>query len=289
MKQLLSFTLLLLAAMACEKPEFSDLQEETPEHGNLTVSIFQLEQTPFSAFTRSEVADACTRLNFAVYDLDGVRQSQVNQKLGDVNFGTASFQLAEGSYQLVAVAHSSDGNPTMTDPSKIKFTNAQGYTDTFLYSDIVTVGEEPQTLPLSLDRIVALCRFVITDDIPQEVARIRFQYKGGSGAFDAFTGLGSVNSTQTLFFDIASSNAQQQFDLYTFLHDTEGTIHLMVTAYDKMDTPLNEREFDVPLKQNIITWVSGPLFNGGNISNSSLSTSTINIDTQWDGEEFIYF
>ena len=121
------------------------------------------------------------------------------------------------------------------------------------------------------------------------MARIRFQYKGGSGAFDAYTGLGSVNSTQTLFFTIDHSSPQKQFDLYTFLHDTEGTIHLVVTAYDNMDTPLNEREFDIPLKQNIITWFSGPLFNGGDVNNSSLSTSSLDIDTQWDGEEHLYF
>ena len=177
----------------------------------------------------------------------------------------------------------------MTDPSKIKFTNAQGYTDTFLYSELVTVSEEPQTLSLSLDRIVALCRFVITDDIPQDVARIRFQYKGGSGAFDSFTGFGSVNSTQTLFFTIDHNSPQKQFDLYTFLHDYDGTIHLMVTTYDNMDTPLHEREFDIPLQQNIITWFSGPFFNGGDVNNSSITTSTLDIDTQWDGEEFIYF
>ncbi len=286
MKQLLSFTLLLLAAMACEKPEFSNLQEETPEHGNLTVSIFQLEQTPFSAFTRSEVADACTRLNFAVYDLDGVRQSQVNQKLGDVNFGTASFQLAEGSYQLVAVAHSSDGNPTMTDPSKIKFTNAQGYTDTFLYSDIVTVGEEPQTLPLSLDRIVALCRFVITDDIPAEVKKLRFYYTGGSGAFNAVTGLGCVNSKQEVKFDVTPTGSKQ-FDLYTFLHDLSDNIALTVTALDAGGNELHTRQFDVPLQQNHITWLSGAFFSGSGSSSTTISGVTVNTD--WAGETHLTF
>ena len=37
-------------------------------------------------------------------------------------------------------------------------------------------------------------RFVLTDDIPSDVKKMQFYYTGGSGAFNALTGLGSVNS-----------------------------------------------------------------------------------------------
>ena len=137
-------------------------------------------------------------------------------------------------------------------------------------------------MKLTLHRIVALCRFVIEDKIPADVAQLRFQYTGGSGHFDASTGLGVTKSTQTVFF---SNDGESQFDLYTFLHDTEGTINLMVTAYDDSDNLLyEERKFEIPLVQNQITWFSGSFFSGKSPVTSQGITTTLSIDDVWDGQ-----
>ena len=248
---------------------------------NLVVEVYQMKLTPFPVFTRTVVENACTRLNFAIYNPDGTRVKQLNQTSDMADFGHASFQLEEGTYQLVVVAHSSNGNPTMTDPAKIQFTNAQGFSDTFLYTQQIVVGEEPQTLSVITNRIVALCRVVFTDNYPEGISKLQFQYKGGSGAFDASTGLGCVNSVQKMVYDVSSG--QKQFDLYTFLHSKEGTIHLTLSALDASGDELVNREFDVPMQQNYITWLSGDLFNGGSIS------PTIQINTEWDGELHLTF
>lgn len=276
--------LLALLVCACEKA-YIDLDGETPAgKGNLNISVFQIEQTPFTDYTRTAAADACTRLNFAVYNTAGTRVKQTNQQLGNAGFGSASFQLEEGTYQLVIVGHSSNGNPTMTNPAKIQFTNAQGFSDTFLYSHTVEVNDEAQSLKVSLDRIVSLCRFVITDDYPEGVTRMRFKYTGGSGAFNAYTGFGCVKSTQTVTFDVATG--KKQFDLYTFLHETTGVIELEVTALDAVDNVLNQRDFRVPLQQNKITWCEGDYFNDDDSHNSTVD---IDINTKWDGEIRITF
>jgi hypothetical protein len=291
--------LMVFAVFACEKAIIPDDEENgvgDPD-GNLRVTVYMIGKTPFEAFTRgaavgstrgsvSATESGLLRLNFAVYDKQGTRVKQVNQTSDNGSFGTASFQLEPGTYQLVVVGHSSNGNPTMTDLTKIKFTNAQGFTDTFLYySAGVVVTEESQELPVSLGRIVSMCRFVMTDNYPADVAQMRFQYKGGSGAFDATTGLGSVNSTQTLYFDAAEG--QKQFDLYTFLHDDEGTIHLQVTAYDADDNVLQEREFDVPMERDHITWLTGAFFSGS--GSSSSTTITVTVNTDWSGETHLTF
>lgn len=281
--KVLLFLLVALPLTSCEKPLLTESSDGQKPDGNLVVSIFQIEQTPFASLTRTAAADVCTRLNYAVYALDGTRVKQVNQKSEDAGFGVASFQLEQGNYQLVVVAHSSNGNPAMTDPTCIKFTNAQGYTDTFLSTSDITISDEQVGMDVSLHRIVSLCRFVITDNYPADVARMRFYYTGGSGAFDANTGLGCVNSKQSLFFDVSSG--QKQFDLYTFLHDTEGTIHLLATAYDAGNNVLYEREFDVPLVQNKMTWLSGPFFSG----TTSSSTFSVVINTDWAGEYHLTF
>ena len=284
MKRLIFWLSALLLLVACEKPSW-DSEDEGDEAiaGNLTVSIYQIGKTPFDEVTRSQ-STTPTHINYAVYSVDGQRVKQINQQAGDANYGRASFQLEPGTYQLVVVAHSSNGNPTMTDLTKIQFKNNQGFSDTFLtYIEEVEVTTESQTLSVSPQRIVSLCRVEITDDVPETVSQLRFQYKGGSGAFDAHTGLGSVNSIQTMDFDVTTG--QKQFDLYTYLHDTEGTIHLTVTAFDASGVELLNREFDIPMEREKITWFTGPLFGA---TDGGLSIG-ITLDTDWKGETHITF
>jgi hypothetical protein len=290
-------TLLLLLLSSCEKAILDDSTlSGSAADANLTVTVFEIEKTPFEYFTRSTTAPAtratksasgvCTRLNFAIYDEGGSRIKQVNQAKAAADFGKAHFQLEPGDYTLVVVGHSASGNPTMTNLSKIQFTNTTGYTETFLCCATVTIGEDPVEVQVSLDRIVSMCRFVLTDDIPSDVKKLQFYYTGGSGAFNALTGLGSVNSKQSVTFDV-SSGSQKQFDLYTFLHDVEDDISLKVTALDASDNVLYERDFDVPMEQNHITWLSGAFFTGS--GSSSITITGVTVNTDWAGETHITF
>ena len=297
-------TMLLTAVLlaSCEKAISDSEDSKGKADGNLRVNVFQIEKTPFASLTRASQAasEVLTRLNFAVYHLDGSRVKQVNQTAGDKNFGACSFQLDEGDYQLVAVGHSASGNPTMTNSAKIQFTNATGYTDTFAASLDVTIGEEPVDVDFTLDRIVALCRFVLTDEsYPAEVKKMQFYYTGGSGAFDASTGLGSVNSKQTVTFDVNAPTATiaptetspggKQFDLYTFLHEESDNIALKVSALDANGNALYERDFDVPMQTNHITWLTGAFFNGSGGSSSSGGIAVIGVNTDWAGETHLTF
>ena len=283
------FTVLMVFTLvACEKAlmaEDSDTSDD--KNGNLRVRVFQIEQTPFGSLTRAAASEVCTRLNFLIYNTDNSRAKMVNQTSSDKNFGTVSFQLDEGDYQLVVVGHSAGGNPTSTNPLKIQFTNATGFTDTFLSSDDITVkAEDPLEIDVTLVRIVALCRFCLTDDIPADVRKMQFYYTGGSGAFDAYTGLGSMNSRQTVTFDV-TDGSQKQFDLYTFLHEESDNIALKVTARDASGNVLYERDFDVPMQQNHITWLTGAFFSGSGSSSTTVTGVTVNTD--WAGELHLTF
>ena len=283
------FTVLMVFTfIACEKALMAeDSDTSGDKNGNLRVRVFQIEQTPFGSLTRAAASEVCTRLNFLIYNTDNSRAKMVNQTSSDKNFGTVSFQLDEGDYQLVVVGHSGSGNPTSTNPLKIQFTNATGFTDTFLSSDDITVkAEDPLEIDVTLVRIVALCRFCLTDDIPADVRKMQFYYTGGSGAFDAYTGLGSMNSKQTVTFDV-SDGSQKQFDLYTFLHEESDNIALKVTALDASGNVLYERDFDVPMQQNHITWLTGAFFIGSGSSSTTVTGVTVNTD--WAGELHLTF
>ena len=284
---ILPYFILLLTIISCERPLIPE-QFVSDADGNLIVSVFQIEQLPFAApLTRTVLSDHCSRLSFAVYDTEGKLIKQLHQKTDDAGFGAASFAVGPGTYQVVVIGHSS-GNPTMTNPKKIKFENKDGFSDTFLFSGTVVVADEDEetTVQADLKRIASLCRVDFTDPVPQEVTQLRFQYKGGSGAFDAATGLGSVNSTQTLFFPVEPGQTDCSFDLYTFLHDTEGTLHLQVTAYNDNADIIHERMFEVPMTQRQITRLTGPYFSG--TSGQSI-TVVVGINAEWEGEQTIDF
>lgn len=281
----LLFVILLFAA--CNTVDFNDIDPEPDEaragSGNLTLRVTQLQQTPFSTDTSS------THVNFAFYDLGGTRVKQVNQKQGDSNCGTANLQLEPGTYQMVVLVHSSDRNPTMTNLAKIQFTNAYRYTDTFMYYGLVNVTDQSQTFDLTLDRIVALCRFVISDSIPDGVTHMKFQYTGGSGHFSAFTGLGVTKSTQVVTQQVQPGQRYQIFDLYTFLHQEEGTIKLTAKAIDAAGTEQCAREFQISMAQNQITWFTGNFFTDEKATGQWRVTPKIALEKNWGNEVFGYY
>ena len=286
-RQLLNIVVLglvaLLSFLACEKEIPGNQKGTDDENGNLKVQVYQIAEYPFSAITRMVGEDLCSRFNFAVYDMDGMRVKQVNQQSSDSGFGTASFTLEEGDYQVVVVGHSSNGNPTMTNLAKIQFTNAQGFSDTFFHYETVKVETEEKQLEVGLERIVSMCRFVIKDAIPEGVAQMQFYYTGGSGAFSALTGLGCVNSKQLMKYNVQAGATNTNYDLYTILHQEEDAIDLVATAYDASGNTLYERKFEVPMKRNRITLVSGAFFEGSGAGSQGM-TITIAINGAWDGE-----
>ena len=298
-----SLAIIVLLCTSCEKEFFDDeeyVEKETStaskQKGNVTVSILQLGQEPFQTEAKGRDIKLPNHLCFAIYDMGGARLKQANQTPDKIDsgivspdFGTVSLQLPAGTYQLVVLAHSSTKNPTMTNPAKIQFNNSIGYTDTYLYYNTLTVTDEPQTLDLSLKRIAALCRFVISDPIPDGVFQIKFEYKGGSGHLSALTGFGVTNSTQMVTRQVQPGQQYQAFDLYTFLHQQEGTIALTATALNAAGEDLYEWDFEIPMAQNQITWLTGNFFAEESDPDQWRFAPNITFDKRWDNEVFYIY
>lgn len=272
----------LLLATSCEKMVISGTDGPDDADANVVVQVMSFEQQPFPmASTRGDVETACTRLNFIVYDEAGERIRQESQLLGDDGFGMAQFKLQEGRYYLVVLAHSGKGNPTSTNLHKIGFTNKTGFTDTFLYADSLLVGEEEVDCEIQLKRIVSKVQFVFNDALPERADSIRFYYEGGSGTFDATTGLGVVKSKQQQWFPV--THDVQRFEIYTIPRADSDKLKVLVSVYHTQDGQvelLTERGInDIPIRRNCITICRGSL--SGTSEQPQIS---INIDTTWDDE-----
>lgn len=285
----------LTAVCSCEKPLIeNDSTTAANELPNLTLSVRGFRIVPFDV-TRSEttIGDYCTKLNFVVYQ-EGKKLKSVNQQSTDSSFGRVTLSVEPGTYQVLVLAHSAKNNPVLSDAKKIQFTNDDGYTDTFYNYETVVVGETATEREMELDRCTAMFRFITTDNVPANVQRIRFYYTGGSGALDATTGLGCVNSKQVSFFDVTDDMRDKplRLETYTIPKTSSSTLKVTVSAYNESNTVTHELELaSVPIEMNRITEYTGAFFdrsssdNGSDNGNNNNDTPyySIRLNTEWGG------
>ena len=294
----------LLTLSSCEKAVMDDSDvTETTAKGNVVIRVTNVEAGWASSDTRAlvNVAEVCSRLCFAVYQ-DGNRKSYKNQAVADSDFGTFSLQLEEGIYQILVLAHSGNANPATTNPAKLQFTNPDsskgtGFTDTFFYYGDLIVGDEGTQLDISMKRATAMFRLVTTDVKPAAVKKFQFYYEGGSGALDATTGLGCIDSKQSVFVTTGDelTGKTLQFDMFTFLHAEEDEVTFTVKAFSANESILYEKEFSgVSMQRNCITRYTGDFFTNGDVIEpdpdepdtpqpDKPSAVTVMVDPEWGG------
>ena len=279
MKKLMFFFLALLLA-ACEKPVIDNEDFVATKDANVILHFTQYEQ---EAFTRSatDITNLCSRLNIAIFDAEGTKVKTVAQKEGDASYGTVALSLAAGTYRLVVIAHNCDGSATITSTEKVTFPNNK-VTDTFYYYGDLVVTAEKQSYDLTLTRAVAMFRLMLTDEsIPNNVAKLKFYYLGGSSTFSPKDGYGCVNSKQT---EIRPVSTDGIYEIYTLPHTEEDVLtKLTVTALDANDNTVKERVFEnVPIIRNQVTRYTGSFFGSGGTGDTGSGTLRLTADPDWD-------
>ena len=248
--------------------------------------VTTLRFTP-SAPTKAAIGSYFTKLNLMLFNEDGVRvfDKVQTQTVSDSNFGSFEFSLQEGKYTVVAVGHSSAISATIKSPEAVQFTasNGEKLTDTFCYCGDIDVGEKGQTHSLVMNRVAAMFRLWLTDTAPSTVAKMKFDYTGGSANFNPSTSQGITKSTQS---ETRAFNPNGIYEVYTFPYlSTSGTLKMTVTALSADGTTIRQREFtNVPVAINTITTYTGPFFQDGDgeITQSSFGF-TVNGD--WASEQ----
>lgn len=268
---LLLFFVSLLAS--CEKMMMEEAggQGTNSTNHNVVIRVADMDAGWDGANSRAQVpiSEVCSRLQFAVYK-DGSRVKSENQIVGDGSFGVLSLQLEPGAYQLLVLGHSGAANVTTTKPEKLQFTNptasnGTGFTDTFYHYGDMVVSSEGAQVDISMKRATSMFRLKTNDGKPGNVKKFQFYYTGGSGALDAITGLGCVNSKQTVPVTLEDSLTGRPltFEMYTILRQESAVVTFTVTAYDDSDNVLYTKEFKAQMRRNCITQYTGSFFTSG--------------------------
>ena len=285
--------MLAIVFISCEKATLPDADgngNQQEDGISINFSIANIEQVAFDdgvTKTRAAIADMCSRITFAFFQNDE-KVKQVSQKASDTGFGNLTVSLPAGNYKFVVLAHSGIENPTVTSLEKITFGNNGKLSDTFYYYGELSITE-PKDMSLTLRRAVAMVRFITTDAVPTDVKKMKFNYTGGSSTLNAVTGLGSVNSQQeeTFTIETAAHSGQSEYEIYTFPHDTNGTLKLTVTALMNNDEEYKKEIFEeVPVTRNQITKYTGKFFE--NTLKPSEIKMSLQTDDEWTETEITY-
>ena len=281
----------------CEKPivdEGGKNDQEANANVVLRVATYGPEAfyAPALGETRSRrsteaLTDQCSRLSVAIFRQDGTKVKNVNQSAGNDGYGTIAVSLSEGTYKVVAVAHNStEGNATISSTEKVTFANNK-MTDTFACCETFSVLDgSPVEKEVLLQRVVAMVRLTVNGTIPDNVARFKFYYTGGSSTLNPRTGYGCVQSKQTEYrLVVVDGESVGTFELYTAPHELNDVLKLVITSQDSDNQTLNEWTMeDIPVTRNKITTWSGALFGdddtGGGTGSGGIG---ITLDTEWDG------
>lgn len=291
MKRFSILALLGLIFTSCDAP-YVGTENDDRLSGN---AVLQFTATPSPVFTTRGgvyIGDYCTKLNVMFFNADGnkVFDKVKTQTTADDGFGSLSLEIAEGTYTVVAVGHSSTNSATIKSPQAVQFTasNGEKLTDTFCYCGAVTITATPQTYDLMMHRVAAMVRFQLTDtDIPANFAKMKIDYTGGSANFNPSTSEGITKSTQS---ETRAANSDQRYSVFTFPYMAEsGTLKMTLSALDAQGVVIHSRTFEaIPVTRNRITTYTGQFFDGtgGEITQSAFGFT---IDTEWDGEDFYTF
>ena len=283
---LMAVATMTIGLTSCEKAVFDEeTPAVTPENANLIIRVAgNRVNDAFETRAMVNITDYCSRFNFVLYK-DGQKVESRSQLKGDADYGQVALSLAAGTYKLLVLAHNSTGgNPSVSDPENIQFTNALGYSDTFYYYGDIVVTKEAKTHEITLKRAVTKVTFIINDEIPSDVKYIGIYYTGGSGVFNAVTGYGgSVNSQQTKVVSVQNETSPVTIPIYTFLQQDTGNLQLKVTAYSAYTSSSNntvylERTFsDIPVEHHKQTIVEGDFF-----EHDSQNTFSFIAETDWE-------
>ena len=299
--KLIGLLALSMALASCEKVSLDELLSKEPptsqpsSTGNASLSIHiggiadanYQDATAKGTRAIEPIGNVCTKLTISLYNEEGQRVYSVNKKSTDADFADVTIKLAEGKYYLVVVAHSNEKNATTTDINKISFDGK--LTDTFHYYKEIELVAGSNNIDVVMERVTAMFRLEIADQIPENVKQLKFYYTGGSSTLSGFTGAGAVNSRQTEIRNIQAG--VNTYEVYTFPQSDDKKLNMTITALNASGETVCTKTFeDVAVSKNMITRYKGNLFT--NIAPPAASDNynfSISANTDWKGENIIEF
>ena len=286
--------LILMVCASCEKMVIDE--EEQPEktsNANLILRVSKSSFHPYDGDTKTvvDMADYCSRFNFVLYQ-DGKKVEAVTQMKDEAgnDFGQVAMTVSTGTYQLMVLAHSSvGGNPVLSHPEEIQFTNQLGYSDTFYYYGTIEVTTDQTSHDIMLNRATTMVRLNFDETFPENIKYFLVKYTGESGVLNTITGYGGkTNSQQEKLVNVSSyagKYAKFSMPIYTFMRHDTGSLKIRMIAFDFDSIPFLERSYDnVPIEHTKATDFVGEFF-----EHETQQAFSFKLETDWEVSNTLNF
>lgn len=274
MKNLFSIIILAAVFAGCQKPA----NEVEPETGSkkteVTFAVTDFDQSVkgfASVNTKATMAVGDTLSNYAdnlyytIYAADGSYVKSAMQAKTATNFGKFTEPLAPGTYDVYIAA----------TPNSIGFFAGLGSTystasitppapnlwlDFFSKNLSVTVGAEPLTQSVRLDRAVGALDVVLKDALPATVAKISVTVDKEAADLLIKTGVAKTYGSTTRDFTLTAADAgvaNKKFSV--LLANTATDVNVTLQAFDAAGTKLAEKVVTTRINKNQRTTLTGSL------------------------------
>ena len=280
--------LILMVCASCEKMVIDEVEQPSEQTGNanLILRVSKSSFHPYDGETKAvvDMAEYCSRFNFVLYQ-EGKKVkavTQLKEEAGD-DFGQVAMTVNTGTYQLMVLAHSSvNGNPVLSNPEEIQFTNQLGYSDTFYYYGTIEVTTDQTSHDIMLNRATTMVRFNFDEVFPDNMGEMVIDYQGESGVLNVLTGRGgSTNSRQQKkinFTSFAGQHKTYSLPIYTFMRENTGTLNITITAKSTDGEVIVQRSFkNVPIEHTKATDFVGKFFD-----HETEQAFSFRLETDWE-------
>ena len=287
MKKSFLFLCLMAVAVALSSVSCEHISDSDAVGGkkSLTFSTFTLEEGSYENVTKAAVSDVITKLDFALYTLDGSTYTLyrlIRQDNADDGFGSIRVEDVDyGEYAVVVIGHKCSVHATMDSPQAINFGGKVAETFSY-YAKLTVNGATATSQQVELNRVTSKFKIWCNDTQPVDIKTFEFVVSGGSTLFDATRGLAPAadadDRTVTIDGTSYSGVADVVYSFQTFLPSTEASITVEANAKNSAGEVLYSNTFeDAPMKVNRETIYRGDFYVG-----SSVPSFSVTINDEWD-------
>jgi hypothetical protein len=273
MKKFIFAAIAAAALMGCES-----VDEQRDGDGQEREITFACGGFGVSSATRALEADGKGMTDLWVMDYtQGALVQQMHQSGSDSDFGAPMMRLRTGKHQICFVASRGTGAAIYTEAHTIAWERPS---DTFHKS--ITIDVQPSSAAqqqVTLERVATRLRLTLTDEVPADAASVTVAPERWYTALDYLSGEPSAavtdyTSTVALPESVRGTTGVQ-ISIYGLSSATQWTTDVALTSTNADGTLIGQGTIkSAPMRRNIITNCTGPLF-------SSVTVGGIVLNTEW--------
>ena len=273
MKKFIFAAIAAAALMSCES-----VDEQCASDGEEREITFTCGGFGVANATRALEADGKGMTDLWVMDYtQGALVQQVHQSGTDADFGAPTMRLRTGEHQLCFVVSRGTGAALDTDAHTIAWTKPS---DTFHKS--ITIDVQPSSAAqqqVTLERVATRLRLTLTDEVPADAASVTIAPSRWHTGLDYLTGeptaaIADYTSTVALPESVRGTTGLQM-SIFGLSSAAQWTTDVALTSTNADGALIGQGTIkSAPMRRNIITNCTGPLF-------SSVTVGGIVLNTEW--------